>query len=171
MTDAGSHSDPQHDDPVPPTPRSLEGFKALGFFAADYAAVESGKLYVSGGYWTVLRFHAFPATFPSCAIAAVIRVPFHASQADHSFYIGLEDFERRPLPLKIEGDFRIAPGIDSRYGEPGVMPLAAPIHGLSFEQPGDYSFLFKVDNNEIARYHFRVIQVAAARFAPAPPAQ
>lgn len=162
---AGAGQDPK----VPASPRALGDFRALGFFPADYAVAESGKLYVSGGYWTVLRFPAFPATLPICAVAAVIEVPFHASQADHHFHIGLEDAERNALPLQIEGDFRVAPGLESRYGEPGAMPLAVPIHGLAFEQPGDYSFVMRVGTKEISRYPFRVVQVAVARFAPQPP--
>lgn len=169
MTDSEFQGEAQQRESVPPTPLSLEGFQALGFFAADYAAVESGKLYVSGGYWTVLRFSAFPATFPTCALAAVIRVPFHASQADHRFYMGLHDSERRPLALQIEGEFRIAPSIESRYGEPGVIPFAVPVHGLTFEQPGDYSFFLQVDSTELSRYPFRVIQTAGARFGPTTP--
>lgn len=171
MTESEPYGEEQQGEGVLSTPLSLEGFRALGFFAADYAAVESGKLYVSGGYWTVLRFAAFPATIPSCALAAVIQVPFHANQADHRFYIGLEDSERRLLPLRIEGDFRIAPGIDSRYGEPAVIPFAAPVHGLTFEQPGDYSFFLRVDDVVLSRYHFRVIQTAAARFGPTTPSE
>lgn len=153
MTDAGSAA-------VPETPQAIEGFKALGFFAADHAAEESGKVYVNGGYWSVLRFPAFPAVLPACSIVAVIQLPFHSTQKDHGFRIDLEGSDGEKLPLQIEGGFRAAPGLDSRYGEPGVIPVAVPIHGLGFDRPGDYSFVLIVNEQELARYSFRVIQVA-----------
>ena len=154
---------------VEETTRAIEGFKALGFFPADYAASESGKVYASGGYWSVLRFPAFPATLPACTIVAVLQQPFHAAYADHQFAMGLEDSDGAPLGLDVQGAFRASPGDDARYGEPGVIPFAVPLYGLRFDRPGDYAFVLKVDGGEIARYAFHVVQVAGSGIVPRGP--
>lgn len=143
----------------------------MGFFPADYAAAESGKVYASGAYWNVLRFPAFPAVLPAIALVAVLEQPYHASNEDHIFEMGLEDADSRRLgSMEVKGQFRAAPGIESKYGEPGVIPLAVPLHGLSFEHPGDYSFVLWLDGVELARYPFHVIQVFMPGPAVTPPA-
>jgi hypothetical protein len=161
-TPAASNTPAAAPDPSSLSTRAIEGFKSLGFFTADYAAVESGKIYAAGGYWSILRFPAFPAVLPAASIVAVVQVPFHANQADHSFEFSLENADRRRLPqFRVEGSFRSAPTIDTRYGEPGIWPLAVPIYGLVFENAGEYSFAISIDQREIGRYSFRVVQVAA----------
>lgn len=132
-------------------------FSALGFFPADHAAAESGKVYASGAYWNTLRFPGFPASLAAMALVAVLQQPFHAAHADHEFEIALEDADGRRQPFEIRGQFRAAPGIDSRYGEPNVIPIAVPVYGLSFEQPGDFAFVLLVDGTELARYPIHVL--------------
>jgi hypothetical protein len=132
-------------------------FTALGFFPADHAAAESGKVYASGAYWSTLHFPAFPAALPSMALVAVVQQPFSAAHADHEFAIGLEDADGRAQDLDIRGTFRAAPGLESRYGEPNVIPITVPIYGLPFEAPGDFAFVLRVDGTELARYPIRVI--------------
>ena len=136
------------------------GFTALGFFPADHAAAESGKVYASGAYWGTLHFPAFPAVLPTMALVAVVQQPFSAAHADHEFAIGLEDADGQAHGLDIRGSFRAAPGLESKYGEPNVIPITVPIHGLPFETPGDFSFVLKVDGTELARYRIKVMQSA-----------
>ena len=135
-------------------------FSALGFFPADHAAAESGKVYASGAYWNTLRFPSFPAALPSAALVAVLQQPFHAAHADHEFLITLEDADGRRQPLEIHGQFRAAPGLDSKYGEPNVIPIAVPIFGLPFEGPGDFTFVLLVDGEELARYPIHVVHAS-----------
>ena len=132
-------------------------FAALGFFPADHAAAESGKVYASGAYWSTLRFPAFPAVLPGAALVAVLQQPYHAAHADHEFAMGLEDADGRAQALEIRGQFRAAPGLDSRYGEPNVIPISVPIYGLAFDSPGDYAFVLHVDDVELARYPIHVL--------------
>lgn len=133
------------------------GFTALGFFPADHAAAESGKVYASGAYWGTLHFPSFPAVLPSMALVAVVQQPFSAAHADHEFAIGLEDADGQAQGLDIRGSFRAAPGLESKYGEPNVIPITVPIFGLPFEAPGDFSFVLRVDDVELARYPIRAI--------------
>jgi hypothetical protein len=156
-----------HDDLVPESPEKITAFRAVGFFPADFAAIESGKVYVGGGFWELLNFPAFPAVVPSIALVAVILVPFHAYQKDHTITMGLVDDEDQPLGFSVEGVFRSAPRIEAAYGDAGTAPVAVPVQGLTFERPGRYSFTLRVDNTEIARYRFRVAQVARVAMAQA----
>jgi hypothetical protein len=144
----------------------LTVFKSRGFFPADYASVEGSKVYASGAYWSTLRFPAFPAVLPSMSLVAVIEVPFPASFGDHSMQMRLVDLDEKLLGLQVEGVFRAAPAIENRYGQPGLTPVAVPIHGLVIERPGEYSFTLTVDDQEIDRYRFRVVQVASIEMTP-----
>jgi hypothetical protein len=132
-------------------------FTALGFFPADHAAAESGKVYANGAYWGTLHFPSFPAVLPTMALVAVVQQPFSAAHADHEFAIGLENADGQPQSLDIRGTFRAAPGLESKYGEPNVIPITVPIHGLPFDAPGDFAFVLRVDGTELARYPIRVI--------------
>jgi hypothetical protein len=140
----------------------LTKIKSRGFFPADYAAVEGGKVYASGAYWSLLRLSAFPAVVPMMALVAVIDVPFHAFQADHRMEMQLVDPDGNLKGLRVEGSFRSAPKLESKYGQPGLAPLVAPIQGLIIERPGDYFFTLNVDGAIIDRYPFSVIQIASA---------
>jgi hypothetical protein len=132
-------------------------FSALGFFPADHAAAESGKVYASGAYWSTLRFPSFPAVLPATALVAVLEQPFHAAHADHEFVIAMEDADGRRQTLEIRGQFRAAPGLDSKYGESNVIPITVPILGLPFDAPGDFAFVLEVDGAELARYPIHVL--------------
>lgn len=147
------------------------GFSARGFFPADFAVAESGKVYASGAYWSLLRFQTFPAVLPTMALVAVIEVPFHAHQADHTVEMSLAHSDNTPPSLRVQGGFRTAPAIEQESGTPGVAPIIVPVQGLRFDRPGLYSFTLKVDEEEIARYPFSVIQVANVPtfYSPATP--
>ncbi|MEO6204804.1 MAG: hypothetical protein ABIO67_05410 [Mycobacteriales bacterium] len=134
-------------------------FAALGFFPADHAAAESGKVYASGAYWNTLRFPEFPAVLPSMTLVAVLRQPFHAADADHAFAIALEDADGRRQEFAVDGQFRAALGEGARLGEENIIPITVPVFGLGFEQPGDFSFVLLVDGVELARYSIHVVRV------------
>jgi hypothetical protein len=91
------------------------------------------------------------------ALVAVVQQPFSAAHADHEFAIGLENADGQAQSLDIRGTFRAAPGLESKYGEPNVIPITVPIHGLPFDAPGDFAFVLRVDGTELARYPIRVI--------------
>lgn len=148
--------------------------EAAAFFAADHAVVENGKVYVNGGFWSMLRFPSYPAVQPTLSIVAVIHVPWRAYQQDHRFSIGLQDSDGKDLPLNIAGEFRVGAGVDMRVGDPTLMPLAVSINNFTIETAGDYAFTLSVDGTEISRYQVRAIQVAVPSpqpSAPPPPAE
>jgi hypothetical protein len=146
---------------APDTPERITSFRALGFFPADYATVQDGKVYASGAYFNILRFPSFPASLPSMALVAVLEVPFHTNQQDHLLEMGLIDPDGQPTPFRVEGTFRTAPKIEHQFGEPGTTPLAVPIHGLQIPGPGKYRFTFAVDQKPLAQYAINVVQTVA----------
>lgn len=169
MTDSASAevAPASGDDPhLEDSGKRLTSFRARGFFPADYAAGEGGKVYASGAYWSLLRFQTFPAVLPTMALVAVIEVPFHAYQADHVVEISLVDLDGNPSGLQVQGRFRSSPTIEAKYGAAGLVPIIAPVQGLRFDRPGDYSFVLKVDDMKIDQYGFSVIQVASVPVAP-----
>lgn len=161
-------------DPAAPVgAQAITTLESQAFFPADHAAVENGKVYASGAFWTVLRFPQFPAVLPAVSLVAVIRVPFHANLAEHSLAIGLVDQDEKAVGMRIEGMFRTAPTIEQKYGAPSLTAVAFPIHGLRIDRPGEYAFVLSVDGKLLDRYHFAAIQVAniAMMQPPSFPAQ
>src|SRR3954452_21778336 len=131
---------------TPETPSTVQGFEALGFFPADHAAAEGGKVYANGAYWNRLRFPAFPAVLPSISLVAVLEQPFHASYAEHTIEMGMQDADGRDVPgIHVEGKFRAALGPGSQLGAQNLLPMAVSLQGIPFERAGDYSFVLKVD--------------------------
>jgi hypothetical protein len=159
---------------APSTPEKITSFKALGFFPADYAIIQDGKVYASGAYFAMLRFPAFPASLPAMALVAVLQVPFHTNQQDHRVDMGLLDPDGRPTAFSVQGSFRTAPKIEHKYGEPGTVPLAVPLHGLQFPTPGRYTFTLSVDTKPLDTYSVDAVQVAMIPLpqgVPSPPAE
>lgn len=141
----------------------MTDFEALAFFTADHAAVESGKAYVSGGFWDQLNLPAYPAQI-SISLVAVIRVPSRAYLEDHQITVGMIDADDNPLPLKIEGSLRVGAPPHLKPGDPTIVPMAFPLAGVTIEQAGDYWFILSIDENEKARYRIRAVQAG-----PVPP--
>jgi hypothetical protein len=142
----------------------LTDFEALAFFTADYAAVESGKAYVSGGFWDQLNFPAYPAQV-SIVLVAVVRVPARAYLEDHMITVGMIDADNNPLPLRIEGSLRVGAAPHLQPGDPTIVPMAFPLNGMTIEHAGDYVFVLAIDGQEKARYKIRALQIG-----PVPPA-
>lgn len=143
-------------------PDSLENIirtEALAFFAADHIALApDGKLYVNGGFYSLLRFPAFPAMLSTLGIAAVLEMPFQDSMQDHIIKIGLRGPEHQELPLRVEAQFRTAPTIESQYGEPQLVPFGVTVSNVEIPVPGVYHLVLWLDNVEKKTYRMRAVQ-------------
>jgi hypothetical protein len=144
-------------------PNRLTDFQALAFFTADHATVESGKAYISGGFWDQLNLPSYPAQI-SISLVAVIRVPSRAYLEDHEITVGMIDADDNALPLRIEGSLRVGAAPHLQPGDPTIVPMAFPLNGMTIDRAGDYWFVLSVDGNEKARYRIRAVQVG-----PVPP--
>src|SRR3712207_5850459 len=109
---------------------SLSGFEVLAFFAADHAVVESGKVYVNGGFFDRFYFPVFPAPLASIAVVGLVRVSAQQFQRDHRFVVELQEEGNDTPIVKIAGGFRALPAPDAGPGEPTNWPLAVPLTGF-----------------------------------------
>jgi hypothetical protein len=160
MTDASPGETPEA---APDSPAAIRRPRAQGFFAADYVASPGdGKVYVVGGFFSLLRFPSFPFILSNLGIVAVIEMPFREVHGDHTAIIGLRGPNAEELPLRIEARFRTASTFEAQFGEPHIVPLAANVVNVEFRQPGQYHLVLTLDGTEIARYPFRAAQDATA---------
>jgi hypothetical protein len=158
---------------VPDSPARITTKRVIALFAADHAVVTpDGKLYVNGGFLSALRFHSFPATLPTLGMAAVLELPFQDSMQDHMLRLGLRGPENQELPVRVEAQFRTAPTVDARFGDPQQVPFAVTVTNIEFPVPGVYKLVLWLDGTEKETYSIRVIQtpmIPAFLNTPPPP--
>lgn len=131
------------------------------FFLADHAVVESGKLYVNGGFFDRLHFPSFPAV-TTFSVVAVLFVPWRAHHQLHKFSIFFADADGQRLQGEFQGDFQLGSPPDMRAGDSSVLPLAATVGGFLVPRAGEYSAIMEVDGTEVAKWAFKAIQVFRA---------
>lgn len=158
------------DHETPDSPAALTRMSVLAFFAADHVAVApDAKMYVNGGFFTLLRFPTFPATMPTLGIGAVIELPFQDTMQDHVIRIVLRGPEHQELPVNVQANFRAAPSIEAQYGEPQIIPFGVTIPGVQLPAPGVYHLVLWFDNVEKASYRMRAIQLPMVVSVGIPP--
>lgn len=141
-------------------------FHLVSFFVADHATVESGKIYVNGGFWDRLNLPSYPAV-TSFSVIVVLQVPWRAYDQTHKFDVRFEDSDGKLMPSRFEGEFQIGPPADQRTGNSSLLPIALPINSFLLERPGDYAAVLELDGAEIARWRFRAVQTIVAGSASA----
>ena len=141
---------------------------AAAFFMSDFAAVENGKLYVSGGFWNQFRLASFPSIV-NFSIVAVLNIPWRAYHQNHKFEVFFEDADGKRLPGELGGDFTVGTAPEMKVGDPTLMPIAAAINGFALQHAGDYSAVLHVDGQEISRWPFRASQLFVQQNRPISP--
>jgi len=137
----------------------LTHIEALAFFSADHIAKEgSGKLYVNGGFFNMLRFQVYPALLPTLGIGASLHVPWHAYHQDHHFVITMVDEDRQPLPFRIEGTFRVGADALLGHGDPSVVNIGGTVTNVMFQRPGRYRLVLTVDNEPLDDWGLHLLQ-------------
>jgi hypothetical protein len=147
---------------VPDSPARLTTTRVVAFFAADHATSPDGKVYINGGFLSLLRFPAFPALLPTLGIVAVLELPFQDTMQDRLIRIGLRGPENQELSLRVEAQFRAAPSLDARFGDPGLVPFAVTVSNVEFPKPGNYALVLWLDGVERDKYQIRAIQTPMA---------
>ncbi|MGO9078768.1 MAG: DUF6941 family protein [Streptosporangiaceae bacterium] len=140
---------------------------AEAFFTADHAVVESGKLYVNGGFWSRLNFPSFPMVH-NFAVCVVLHVPWRAHHQRHTFAISFEDADGQTSPNRLEGQFQTGTAPDMRTGDYSLVPIAVMVNGFVLQRSGDYSAVLEIDGTEVSRWRFRAVQVVPTASAPPP---
>jgi hypothetical protein len=145
---------------APNSPEALTRTRVIAFFAADHVATSpDGKLYVNGGFYSLLRFPSFPATLPTLGIGAVIEVPFQDSMQDHAIRIGVRNSEGQELKVRVEANFRNALTPDSKFGDPSIVPFGVTVTNVEIPAPDAYELVLWFDNVEREVYRLRAVQV------------
>lgn len=148
---------------VPDTPAALSSIEVLSFFAADHAALApDAKVYINGGFIYLLRFPTFPSILPTLGITACVRLPFQDTLKNHHLAIGLRGPGGQELPLRVEAQFRAAPGPEAQYGEAGLVPFAVTVTNIEIPGPGTFTLTFSIDHKELATYKLRALQTPMA---------
>jgi hypothetical protein len=147
---------------APESPAAITCTSVLAFFAADHVSVApDAKIYVNGGFFTLLRFPAFPAQLPTLGIGAVIELPFQDSMRDHSIRIGMRGPDQEERPVRVEATFRSAPSFEAQFGEQQIIPFGVTVPNVEFPVPGVYNLVLWFDDVEKKTYRLRAIQVPA----------
>ncbi len=147
----------QAKEPAP----SFTSIESLAFFAADHIVKDeaSGKLHVLGGFFNLLRFQVYPALLPTLGIGASLYVPWHAYHQDHHFAITMVDEDRQPLPLKIEGGFRLGADMLLGHGDPSVVNIGGTVPNVVFQRPGRYRLWLTVDGEPLDDWGLQLLQL------------
>jgi hypothetical protein len=144
---------------VPDTPARITSARVLALFAADYAASSpDGKMHVNGGFVSAWRFPAYPAMLPTLGIGAVLELPFQDSMQDRVLRIGLRGPDNQDLSVNIEARFRVAPTLETQFGDPAQVPFAVTLTNVEIPAPGVYRLVLWLDGIEKETYPIRAVQ-------------
>jgi hypothetical protein len=122
---------------------------------ADSAQVVGNKLYLLGGGWEMLVVHGgFPAQ-QYCAVAASFRVPWNETNQRHNVEIDVTTEDGASV-AQLRGQIEVGrpPGIP--LGADQRTQLASTLL-LTFEAPGTFVIVARVEGEEMKRTTFRVV--------------
>jgi hypothetical protein len=139
----------------------------LGFLLlTDHSEALNGKLYAMGAGWNLLRFIALPQEH-SFGIGLGIDVPWDATNTRHALSLHVQgpDGERLGDPFSMEFETGRPPGAVQGQDQRIVLSLAAQI---TFETAGPHAVVVEVNEDEIGRSRFYVMQVAVQAMPPQP---
>lgn len=110
---------------------------------ADYANISrEGKLNIMG-IFDIIYSPSFPTRHPNLFIVASIRAePLDKSDRDRQIKVVLYDPDRQEI-LAIQGRFNFK---NAPSGELGSSNSILSLNGISFKNPGAYTFSFFIDN-------------------------
>lgn len=137
-------------------------------FLADAVEAINGKLYALGAGWNIIYSAAFPMQHSRLGLGIIVRVPYTATNQNHTLEISLEDEDGTSQQIgigpngridKVKGDFNVGRPPALQAGDEQVVPMAIGIENLPLEKPGRCCFVFAVDGAERKRLPFRVMQL------------
>jgi hypothetical protein len=125
---------------------------------ADAATVADGKLYIHGGGWNFLNVFRKNASRP-ITIAGRVIAPWSDVEREITLDISLEH-RRGDEILEDAPLFRINMESQSSPQRPDALETATPfsveVPGIGFLEPGEYAFVVKHENQELARIRLQV---------------
>lgn len=125
---------------------------------ADAAIVANGKLYVHGGGWNFLDIHD-PDSYRPITIVGRVVVPWSEADMEISLDVRLE-YRDGEVILEDAPLMQIAMQPQVKPDQPKALETATPIvldiPGIGFREPGEYAFVIKHGDKELARTRLQV---------------
>jgi hypothetical protein len=141
----------------------------------DFAEVSGNKLFVSGAGINLIGTSTSEPPHPvSFALAALVRIPWTATNHEHTLRVELvaDTSDKSPERVQITaGDppsgkeedrgtilaiFNMGRSAAMQPGEESLLPVAFPMFGLPLPTVGSYYFNLSIDGTDIQRVSFRV---------------
>lgn len=133
---------------------------------ADAATAAQGKLYIHGAGWDTLFVASFPVSHPAMSVAILLRVPWHDTNQRHQVALDVEDEDGQSIlpmpPGAFQGEIVTGRPPTLEPGDDQLMSLALQLNTLTFNRPGRYAVIIRIDGMEAKRASFRVKLVQGA---------
>ena len=126
---------------------------------ADAAQVQAGKLFVLGGGFDTISVRSLPAVHRSLTLAMVAEIDPEERQRDLELTIRLIDEDGTSVGVEAKGRLRVGAPPNLPPGSSSVVPIVSPFHNITFPDAKGYAFVVSLNDNELARITFRVVQV------------
>lgn len=135
----------------------------------DHAEIAEGKLFLNGGGINLLYVGPQAPYVINLFFAAVVHVPYTATNAQHTLTLRLLDDDGSAVvpwapdgaqangPVVIETEFNVGrpPGLQAGQSQP--VPVAFGFPGLPLSRLGGYVFVLEIDGAEERRLTARVL--------------
>ncbi|MGI9584473.1 MAG: DUF6941 family protein [Acidimicrobiia bacterium] len=126
---------------------------------ADAAQVQAGKLFVLGGGFDTISVRSVPAVHRSLTLAMVAEIDPEERQRDLELMIRLIDEDGTSVGVEAKGKLRVGAPPNLPPGSSSVVPIVSPFHNVTFPEAKGYAFVVSLNDHELARITFRVVQV------------
>ncbi len=126
---------------------------------ADAAQVQAGKLFVLGGGFDTISVRSVPAVHRSLTLAMVAEIDPDERQRDLELMIRLIDEDGTSVGVEAKGRLRVGAPPNLPPGSSSVVPIVSPFHNITFPDAKGYAFVVSLNDAELARITFRVVQV------------
>ena len=127
---------------------------------ADAAQVQNGKLFILGGGFDTISVRSLPAVHRSLTLAMVAEVDPDERQRDLELLIALIDEDGGAIGVEAKGRLRVGAPPNLPPGSSSIVPIVSPFHNITFSEAKGYAFVVTLEDRELARIGFRVVEVA-----------
>lgn len=134
--------------------------KLTSAMLCDAAQVQSGKLFVLGGGFDTISVKTLPATQRNLSLAMVAEIGQEDRQRDLELHISLMDEDGKAMGIEAKGMLRVGAPPNLPPGSPSVVPIVSPFYNIAFPEAKGYVFVVSLEDEELARLRFRVVQVS-----------